>query len=46
MYEVILTREAEDQLTSIDIRYQKAIISALKRLDGGLVDLSKIYSPL
>lgn len=32
MYEVVLTREAEKQLKSIDKRYQKAIAGALLRL--------------
>lgn len=32
MYEVLLTREAEKQLKSVDKRYQKAIAGALLRL--------------
>ena len=34
MYEVLLTREAEKQLKSIDKRYQKAIAQALLRLSA------------
>lgn len=36
MYEVLLTREVEKQLNSIDRRYQKAITQALLRLEANL----------
>lgn len=32
MYEILLTHEAERQFASLDYRYQKAVVLALKRL--------------
>lgn len=40
MYDVLLTREAEKQLNSIDKRYQRAITQALLRL-GQNPDIGK-----
>lgn len=42
MFKVLLTHEAEKQLASLDRRYQKAIVQALKRLEEN----PKIGEPL